>query len=150
MSNVQALMSLNDEEPFPYRYFSLIYRPSVITRQISLFFGFRHEQRSWSIDQIQLVDRTTNVDQIRDGNFESNYLLQSYSRCILSNTRSSDGDIVFDLPYSGDFYYNDQTSVGMTYLIQSVNVVGGRYYNLSFVLENRGYPNNAFVLLVAS
>lgn len=111
-------------------------------------FGFRHDNQSWSLDKISFNDTTTEQDLIQDGDFESNYLTKYYSQCILSNTRSSVTDILFDNPYSGDFYYNDQTNVGMTYLSQTISVIGGRYYNISFYLENRGYANNTFILLV--
>ena len=111
-------------------------------------FGFRHDNSSWSLDQISVVDMTSNENIINDGDFESNYLTKSYSQCILSSTRSSTSDILFDNPYSGDFYYHDQTNVGMSYLIQKLTVTGGRYYNISFYLENRGYSINSFLLLV--
>ncbi|UJR29554.1 hypothetical protein I4U23_010771 [Adineta vaga] len=150
MSSITILNSLIDQEPFPYRYYNHIYRPSVILKTVSIIFGFRHDIKSWSLDKISVIDTTTNIDVIQDGDFESNYLNQSYAQCILSNTRNSISDILFDLPYSNDFYYNDQTNVGMTYLSQIINIVGGRYYNISFYLENRGYPNNLFVLLVGA
>jgi hypothetical protein len=146
--NTQAIGYLSDQEPFPYKYFSYLYRPGVILQQVSLIFGFRHDNKSWSLDEISVIDMTAGTDIITDGGFESNYLTQSYSQCILSSTRSSTTDILFDLPYAGDFYYNDQTVVGMTYLIQPLKVTGGRYYNISFYLENRGYANNSFLLLV--
>lgn len=125
-----------------------MYRPNVISTNIYIMFGFRHDTKSWALDKISVTDTTTNTDIITDGDFESNYLKKSYSQCILSNTRSSTTDILFDIPYSGDFYYNDQTRVGMTYLMQQLTVVGGRYYNISFYLENRGYTNNTFLLLI--
>jgi hypothetical protein len=150
MSNVQTLRYINNEEPFPYKYLTNIYRPSVIVSKVNLIFGFRHDKASWSIDNISVNDTTTGENIIIDGDFESNYLNLYYTRCILSNTRSSNGDILFDLPYSQDFYYNDQTNVGMTFLTQQLNVIGGRYYNITFYLENRGYPINTFVLLVGS
>lgn len=111
-------------------------------------FGFRHDNKSWALDKISFVDTTTQIDIIKDGDFESNFLHQSYSQCIVSNTRSSTSDILFDIPYSQDFYYNDQTVVGMTYLTQKIPVEGGKYYNISFYLENRGYKENYFVILV--
>ncbi|CAF1505698.1 unnamed protein product [Adineta ricciae] len=150
MSTIAVLSSIVNEEPFPYRYYNYIYRPGVILKTVSLIFGFRHDTKSWSLDKITFVDTTTGIDLMQDGDFESNYLNQSYSQCILSNTRNSISDILFDLPYSNDFYYNDQTNVGMTYLSQVLSVVGGRYYNISFYLENRGYQNNSFVLLVGA
>jgi len=146
--STQVIQYLVDQEPFPYKYFTHRYRPGVIVKQVSLIFGFRHDNRSWSIDQLSVVDMTSLVDIIQDGDFESNYLRQQYSQCILSSTRSSTSDILFDLPYHGDFYYNDQTNVGMTYLIQPLQVTGGRYYNISYYLENRGYANNSFLVLV--
>jgi hypothetical protein len=115
-------------------------------------FGFRHDTAQWALDLISVIDTTANKSIINDGDFESNYLLKYYSTCILSNTRSASSDILFDIPYEGDFYYNDQTTVGMTYLIQQLTVTGGRYYNISYYLENRGYATNGtnqFLLLVA-
>ena len=150
MRSVEIILSLNDEEPFPYRYYSFNYRPSVITAQAYLLFGFRHDNHSWSIDEISFVDKTDNREKFMDGGFESNYLRKNYSQCILSNTQKSNGDILFDLPYMGDFYYNDQTTIGMTYLTQTVSVTGGRYYNVSFYIENRGYAKNNFILLIGS
>ena len=143
-------MSLGNEEPFPYRLYSVIYRPSVIAQRVTLLFGFYHDTRSWAIDQISMIDKTDGSDVFVDGDFESNYLTQSYERCILSSTISASGDILFDLPFSRDFYYHDQTNGGMTYLFQSVDVIGGRYYNISFYLENRGYRSNSFVLIVGT
>jgi len=125
-----------------------MYRPNVVSTNIYIIFGFRHDNKSWSLDKISVNDTTTNGDIITDGDFESNYLKKSYSQCILSNTRSSVTDILFDIPYSGDFYYNDQTQVGMTYLMQQLPVTGGRYYNITFYLENRGYAPNTFLLLI--
>jgi hypothetical protein len=81
-------------------------------------FGFRHDTAQWALDLISVIDTTTNTSIISDGDFESNYLLESYSTCILSNTRSVSSDILFDISYSGNFYYNDQKNVGMTYLNQ--------------------------------
>ncbi|CAF1310512.1 unnamed protein product [Rotaria sp. Silwood1] len=141
---------LENQEPFPYKFHSFLYRPSVILKKVLLIFGFRHDVSSWSLDKISFVDTTINVDKIEDGDFENNYLRKQYDQCILSNTRSSFSDILFDIPYSGDFYYNDQTKVGMTYLTQPIDVIGGRYYNISFYIENRGYPENYFVLLVGA
>ena len=143
-------MSLVDKEPFPYGLQSVIYRPSVIAKRVTLLFGFRHETRSWAIDLISMIDKTDGTDIFVDGDFESNYLTRSYEQCILSSTRSANGDLLFDLPFNGDFYYNDQTNAGMTYLFQSVDVIGGRYYNISFYLENRGYRSNSFVLIVGT
>jgi hypothetical protein len=140
---------LNNEEPFPYRSIEIIYRPPVISKQISIYFGFHHDNGSWSINQISLIDRMTNENQFLDGSFESNYLRKSFSKCILSDTQNSIGDILFDLPFHQDFYYNDQTTVGMTFLIQSnIPVIGGRYYQLNFYLANRGYPTNTFVVII--
>lgn len=147
-TSAEVLFWLKDEEPFPYRLFTSLYRPSLITKSISLLFGFRHDRSTWSIDALSLIDVLTNEDLLKDGGFETNYLSSSYNRCVLSNTRISSGDIFFDLPYAGDFYYADQTTVGMSYLTQNIDLVGGRYYNLSFVLENRGYPTNNFILLI--
>ncbi|CAF1022489.1 unnamed protein product [Rotaria sordida] len=148
MKDVKPITYLSNEEPFPYKFHSYLYRPSVILKKVALIFGFNHDNNSWSLDFIKFVDTTTKSDLIRDGNFEENYLRKYYYQCILSNTRSSISDILFDIPYEQDFYYNDQTKVGMTYLIQNIDVIGGRYYNISFYLENRGYPGNYFVLLV--
>ena len=147
-SSAEVLFWLKDEEPFPYRLLTSLYRPSLITKSISILFGFRHDKSRWSIDGLSLIDVLTNENLLKDGDFESNYLSRSYNRCVLSNTGSSSGEIFFDLPYSGDFYYADQTTVGMSYLTQNIDLVGGRYYNLSFFLENRGYPNNTFILLI--
>ena len=144
----QVLFWLENEEPFPYRLFTSLYRPSVLTQRISLFFGFRHDLRSWAIDQITFVDVLTNENLLADGDFESNFLSLHYSRCLLSSSGSSSGEILFDLPQSRDFYYSDQTRLGMSYLIQSLDLIGGRYYNLSFFLENRGYPTNSFLLFI--
>jgi len=150
MSSVTPLISLTNVDPFPYQIFNAIYRPSVILTTISIIFGFRQDVSSWALDKISIIDTTASTDIMQDGDFESNYLTQSYSQCILSNTRSSTTGILFDLPYSNNFYYNDQTNVGMTYLMQSLNIIGGRYYNITFYLENRGYTNNSFVLLVGA
>lgn len=144
-----VLEYLENVEPFPYKYHEYLYRPTVVSKTINLIFGFHHDQRSWSIDAIKVIDTTSNTDVILDGDFESNYLLKSYSKCILSNTRSSTSDILFDIPYSNDFYYNDQTLVGMSYLEQQLTITGGRYYNITFYLENRGFPTNSFLLMIA-
>ncbi|CAF2915474.1 unnamed protein product [Rotaria sp. Silwood2] len=153
-SKTKAIFYISNAEPFPYKFHSYFYRPSVISKTVSLIFGFRHDFKSWSLDKISFVDTTDNKNLIKDGDFESNYLNKYYSQCILSNTRSSTSDILFDIPYSGDFYYNDETKVGMTYLFQQIDVIGGRYYNISFYLENRGFYDNTnenyFVLLVAT
>jgi hypothetical protein len=114
---------------------------------MTLIFGLRHDDKSWSIDKISVIDTTTQNETINDGDFELNYLTKYYTRCVLSNTRSSTADTLFDNPYSGDFYYNDITYVGMAYLTQQINIVGGRYYNITFYLENRGY-NNSFIFAI--
>ncbi|CAF1102266.1 unnamed protein product [Adineta steineri] len=149
-SKTQVLNYIVDAEPFPYRLYNLIFRPSVIAKSMSLVFGFRHDTASWSLDKISVIDTTMLTETIIDGSFESNYLTKNYYQCILSNTRNSVSDILFDIPYDQDFYYNDQTNVGMTYLIQTLSITGGRYYNITFYLENRGYKENAFVILVGS
>ena len=138
----------NNSEPFPFRQYNYLYRPSVILKQMDIIFAFRHDWRSWSIDDISVNDTTNNQPILIDGGFESNYLTKNYRRCVLSDTRSSSGDILFDNPHNGDFYYNDQTVVGTSFLIQTLNIVGGRYYNITFFLENRGNPDNAFALLI--
>lgn len=150
MDKLEGLLYLNDSEPFPYRHYNIIYRPSVITKVIRLLFGFHHETASWAVDNITFVDRTSNLDLMENGDFESNYLNEKYSICILSNTQDWDGDIRFDLPFDGDFYYSDRTKGGMAYLTQDIPVTGGRYYNISFFIENRGYMKNDFVVLVGS
>jgi len=148
---IDPLYYLINEEPFPYRTIELIYRPRVVTKSIEIFFGFRHDQKSWSLDQIEFIEQNEDkINRFRDGDFESNYLYnqKNYRQCILSNSRSSTSEILFDLPFQGDFYYNDQTTVGMNYLSQTIDVTGGKYYRLKFVLENRGYQNNLFVVLI--
>ncbi|CAM4740122.1 unnamed protein product [Rotaria magnacalcarata] len=147
-SNVQTIAYLANQEPFPFKLHTYIYRPTVITTTLSVVFAFRHDTSSWALDKISFNDTTNDQALFTDGDFESNYLNENYVQCILSNTRSSITDILFDNPYSNDFYYNDQTNVGMTYLSQQIDVIGGRYYNISFYLENRGYPNNTFLLLI--
>ncbi|CAF4127743.1 unnamed protein product [Rotaria socialis] len=147
-SNVETIAYLTYQEPFPFKLHTYIYRPTVITTRLSVMFAFRHDTSSWSLDKISFNDTTNDQALFTDGDFESNYLNKNYEQCILSNTRSSITDILFDNPYSNDFYYNDQTNVGMTYLSQQIDVIGGRYYNISFYLENRGYPNNTFLLLI--
>jgi hypothetical protein len=134
-------------EPFPFKYHNVLYRPSVVLKQITLFFGFNHNDKSWSIDKISVIDTTTQNETLNDGDFESNYLTLYYTRCVQSNTRTSTGDTLFDNPYSGNFYYNDQTFVGMAFLRQTINIIGGRYYNITYYLENRGY-NNTFLFLI--
>lgn len=150
IDRLTVLYSLKDAEPFPYRLVNLLYRPSVVTKKIEIFFGFRHDDQSWSIDEIQLIEQSQTRNLFRDGDFESNYLFQpgNYKQCILSNSRSSESEILFDLPFQGDFYYNDRTKGGMNYLSQSIDVTGGKYYQLTFRLENRGYPSNHFLVLV--
>jgi hypothetical protein len=145
----EVLMYQNESAAFPYQIFFRTYRPSVISKSMYVIFGFQNNLKSWALDNISVIDTTEQKEMFTDGGFESNYLTQSYSQCILSNTRSSTSDILFDIPYDGDFYYNDQTFGGMNYLSQQINIIGGRYYNISFYLENRGYINNSFILLVA-
>ncbi|CAF5103397.1 unnamed protein product, partial [Rotaria sp. Silwood1] len=150
MSSITVIFSLENQEPFPYKLHYYIYRPSPLTTTIFLIFGFRHDVSSWSLDKVSFVDKTYNKDLIKDGDFELNYLNKNYRQCILSNTRSSISDILSDIPYSGDYYYNDETKVGMNYLIQTIDGIAEGYYNISFYLENRGYSENYFVLLVGS
>lgn len=147
---IDTLFYLSNEEPFPYRTIELLYRPRVVTRSIEIYFGFRHDQKTWAFDKVEFAEQTEQVNRFRDGDFESNYLSKdgNYRQCILSNSRSSTSDILFDLPYSGDFYYNDQTITGMNYLSQTVEVTGGKYYQLRFALENRGYSPNLFLVLI--
>jgi hypothetical protein len=149
-TNTTVLEYLINEEPFPYMIRSYMYRPSVILTSVYLIFGFRHDKSQWALDKITVNDTTTGDNIILDGDFESNYLLLHYQYCILSNTRNANPQILFDIPYSGDFYYDDQTVNGMTYISQKLNVIGGRYYNISFYLENRGYanPTNNFLLMI--
>ena len=147
-TTIETLAYLNNSEAYPFRRFNYLYRPSVILKSIDIIFGFRHDSKSWSIDEISVVDTTTNEPALRDGGFETNYLNLNYRRCVLSDTRTSSGDIYFDNPYEGDFYYNDQTTVGTAYLIQTLQITGGRYYNITFYLENRGDKPNAFLFLI--
>lgn len=146
--STSTLMYLQNQEAFPFKLYWTMYRPGVIVKSVVILFGFRHDDRSWSLDKIEMNDTTTGAQLIQDGDFESNFLRKNYDPCILSNTRSATSDILFDNPYSGDFYYNDQTKVGMTYLRQEIPVTGGRWYNITFYLENRGYSNNTFILLI--
>jgi hypothetical protein len=57
---------------------------------------------------------------------------------------------MWDFPHSGDSYYSDGTETGMTYLVKSFPIVGGRNYNVSFWLENNGDPQNSAIVLINS
>ncbi|CAF4748166.1 unnamed protein product, partial [Rotaria sp. Silwood2] len=129
-------------------FYSYIYRPSTSTSAIFLIFGFRHDLRSWSLDKVSCIDKTYNKSLIKDGDFEISYLNKNYKQCLLSNTRSSKSDILCDNPYSGDLYYNDETKFGMNYSIQKIDHISAGYYHISVYLENRGYANNLFILLI--
>ncbi|CAF0985849.1 unnamed protein product [Rotaria sordida] len=150
MSTIERIFVLINEEPFPYTLHSFLYRPSPLTERIFLIFGFRHDFASWSLDNISFIDETYKKDLINDGDFELNYLNKNYRQCILSSTRNSISDILSDNPYSGDYYYNDETKAGMNYLIQTIGGIAEGYYNISFYLENRGYAENYFVFLIGS
>ncbi|CAF3107581.1 unnamed protein product [Rotaria sp. Silwood2] len=97
---------------------------------------------------LPFIDKTYNKSLIKDGDFEISYLNKNYKQCLLSNTRSSKSDILCDNPYSGDLYYNDETKFGMNYSIQKIDHISAGYYHISVYLENRGYANNLFILLI--
>jgi len=135
---------------FDYRQYNFLYQASVISTKISLLFGFQHQSDFWGLDDILVTDTYTNTGTPvnSDGTFESNNLTMSYTQCSLTNERITLAQILGDFPHLGDCYYSDGTQSGMTYLIQSFSIVGGRNYNVSFWLQNNGdQPNLAIVLI---
>lgn len=152
LKNVNMVLFLTNEYMFDYRYYSFLYQTSVISKEITLLFGFLHGPDFWGLDDIVVLDTYTNdgIPVNVDGSFESNNLTRSYSQCSLTESRTSLAQILWDFPHVGNSYYGDGTTSGLTYLIQSFPIVGGRNYNVSFWLQNNGDPSNVAVVLINS
>ncbi|CAF1367843.1 unnamed protein product [Adineta ricciae] len=153
MQNPTLLLTLTNQDMFDYRQFSYSISSSVISTKLTLAFGFQHQTDFWGLDDIVAFDTYTKTSDSTnlDGSFESNNLTMSYSQCRLTTDKNNYpflSQISWDFPHLGNCYYTDGTQSGLTYLIQSFPIVGGRTYDVSFWLQNNGNGQNLAVILV--
>ncbi|CAF4207660.1 unnamed protein product [Rotaria magnacalcarata] len=145
LSNVISLFSWNNVPQFNYTYYSKLYK--TVSSRIILTFAFRHDASYWCLDGVSVIDISSSVELVTDGNFENNpsddfFLCNSYGNStiplVLDSAHACNG---LDCFCGGAVRLPN-------YLNQILGTKVGQLYRITFWLSNLGdTPNSAQVAI---
>jgi hypothetical protein len=128
------LLQLYNAPNQSYTRYSYVY--TATANKTTLMFCFLNEQNFWALDNVTMIDCTTNVERIRDGGFESgswNYWTGYNSIYYASGMSMGYNSWP---PYDGYYFYLDVEYTAADGIFQNVSTVVGRNYSISFYLAN--------------
>jgi hypothetical protein len=138
------LFSWNNVQPFNYTYYSKL--SQAVANQTIITFVFRHDPAYWCLDDVSVIDTSSKIELVKNGNFEKN--LAGFFRCNSYGTNSSNLFLAPSQPHNGNRSFCDGTVRQPDYLSQILNTTVGQLYLVSFWLQNLdSASNNALVIM---
>ena len=129
LPEIVPLFSWHNVQAFNYTYYSKIYK-AVSTRTI-ITFAFQHDQSYWYLDDVSVIDISSNTELVTNGNFENNPS-DGFLRC---NSYGDSSTTLFlaSLHPPNDTYSFCDGTVGLPdYLSQILNTKIEQVYQISF------------------
>ena len=136
----------NDVNCFNYTYYSTLYKAN--STQTAITFAFRNNPSLWCLDDVSVIDVSSNTELVTNGGFEDNPP-DGFIRCNSYRNSSTTSFTTSSYPHSGQRSFCSSGRTGPpVYLSQTLSTKIGQTYQVSFWLENnRNTPNNAQVLM---
>ncbi len=131
---------------FNYTYYSKSYK--AVSNRTIITFAFRNDPSYWCLDNVSVIDISSNIELVTNGGFEDNPS-DGFIRCNSYGNSSTTLFLSSAHPYSGKRSFCDG-SVGLPdYLSQTLNTTIGQIYRVSFWLENKGNPPNSAQVMMS-
>ena len=145
LSHIAPLFLWNNVKSFNYRYYSTLYKTS--SNRTVITFAFRNDPSYWCLDDVSVIDISSNIELVTNGGFEDNPS-DGFTRCNSYGNSSTTLFIASAYPYNGQRSFCDGSTGLPDYLSQTLNTKTGQTYRVSFWLQNKGNsPNSAQVLM---
>jgi hypothetical protein len=147
-TQITTLLSMNNTAQFAYTFYSIPY--TAVDNETMITFAFRQDPSYWAIDDISVIDETSGIEVLQNGNFE-NAIFAPFSYCdqsgsnITFSTYSSGNQF----PNSGSYAFIDYTANAPDYISQMLIMTIGQVYNVTFWLQNGGGPSNSFMVMMS-
>lgn len=143
LPKVTSLFKWTNAQSFNYTYYSKLY--NAVSTQTVITFLFQHGVSSWCIDDISVIDQSSQTELIINGNFENNPS-NGFIRC--NSYGQSLSSIESSHPFNGKRSFCTNSIGVPDYFCQTLNTKIGQSYRISFWLENNGNkPNIAEILM---
>ncbi len=141
---ITTLAYFSNLSPFSYTQYTYSYVAG--TTSTTLMLVLRQDPSFWCLDDISVVG-PNGVQLWQDGGFETGPLTSYYTYCN-PNGATYSGTISTRCPHSGSYSFYDGSVTYSDYLSQAFTTVVGATYNISFWLENLGYPTNSLLIII--
>jgi len=117
----------------------------AISTEERIIFRFRDELSFWLLDDVSVIDTTNGLEMISDGSFE-NLSTTAWNQCSYGNISSV--NIITGTPRSGSYSYMGGSPSSFNYISQTMDMIIGRMYNISFWLMNNGSLINGAIVSI--
>ncbi|UJR38015.1 hypothetical protein I4U23_030697 [Adineta vaga] len=145
LPNIVPLFSWDNVNKFKYTYYSKVFEATAT--QMMITFAFRHDPSYWCLDDVSIMDISSRVELVNNGDFENNPS-NGFFRCNSYGNSSTILFIASPHSYNGKRSFCDGSVGRPDYLTQKLKTKIGRIYHLSFWLQNMDdLTNSARVLL---